>query len=170
MQYTSSEANKLLKTLESKRDSIVSRERKAANFALAAGENVAEVKPDYDFRKTQDEIASLNKKIRKVKHAINTFNVSHAVPGFEDMTIDQVLVYLPQLTERVNKLRTMAETLPRERIESFRVNIVEYMIANYDIEEVEREYDKAREELNALQLALDTVNSTEKMEIDVTLD
>ena len=170
MQYTSSEANKLLKTLESKRDSIVSREKKAANFALASGEKIAEVKPHYDFRKTQDEIASLNKKIRKVKHAINTFNVSHAVPGFEDMTIDQVLVYLPQLTERVNKLRNMAEALPRERIESFRVNIVEYMIANYDIEEVEKEYDKARAELNALQLALDSVNSTEKMEIDVTID
>lgn len=160
----------LLKTLESKRDSIVSREKKAANFALASGEKIAEVKPHYDFRKTQDEITSLNKKIRKVKHAINTFNVSHAVPGFEDMTIDQVLVYLPQLTERVNKLRTMAEALPRERIESFRVNIVEYMIANYDIEDVEKEYDKARAELNALQLALDSVNSTEKMEIDVTID
>ena len=86
------------------------------------------------------------------------------------MTIDEMLVYLPQLTEIANKLRTMAEALPRERIESFRVNIVEYMIANYDIEEVEKEYDKARAELNALQLALDSVNSTEKMEIDVTID
>lgn len=170
MKCTSSEANKLLKTLESKRDSIIRIEEKAANFTLAAGEKIEEIRPAYDFKKTQNEISEMNKKIRTVKHAINVFNTSHTVPGFEDMTIDQVLVYLPQLYDRVGRLREMTEALPRERVASYRSKIVEYKIANYDVKEVESEYDRARRELNALQLALDAVNSSETIEIDVTLD
>ena len=168
MKCTSSEANKLLRTLEAKRNSIQQREVKAASFVISVGENIEEVRPEYDFRKTQDEIAELNKKIRTVKHAINRFNVSHSVPGF-DMTIDQVLVYLPQLSERVNKLKSMADTLPRERVESFRMNTAEYSIANYDPKEVEGEYNKAQEELHALQLALDVINSSETMDIDIVI-
>ena len=169
MKYTSSEANKLLRTLETRRNSIQQREVKAANFVISVGENIEEVRPEYDFRKTQDEIAELNKKIRTVKHAINMFNVSHSVPGF-DMTIDQVLVYLPQLSERVNKLKSMADTLPRERVASYRMNTAEYSIANFDPEEAEAEYNKAQEELHTLQLALDVINSSETMDIDIVID
>lgn len=168
MKYTSAEANKLLRTLETKRSTILLREEKASKFLLTVGENMEEIRPEYDFAKTQEKLAELNEKIRCVKHAINVFNTTHSLPGFEGMTIDQVLVYLPQLTEQVNKLRKMMDTLPRERVESFRSQIVEYSIANFDGAEAEKAYDKAREELNALQLALDSVNNSETMEIDVS--
>ena len=41
--------------------------------------------------------------IRKLKHALNVFNASNKVPGFE-MTVDEMLVYLPQLSREKNKL------------------------------------------------------------------
>jgi hypothetical protein len=45
------------------------------------------------------------------------FNVTHTVPGF-DMTIDQILVYIPQLTAKKIKLYEMKTKLPKTRDES----------------------------------------------------
>lgn len=91
------------------------------------------------------------------------------MPGFDDMTIDQVLIYLPQLSSQVEKLRRMAEALPRERKENFRSNLVEYNIANYDPKEAAAEYERAQAELSSLQLALDAANAGEMMEIEIAL-
>lgn len=169
MRYTSAEANKLLKALELRRNTIKKKEEKAASFQAAANENIEELRPEYDFAKVQAELASLNAKIREVKHAINVFNVSHTLPGYDGLTIDQALVYLPQLSEETRKLSDMASTLPRERIESFRSMIVDYSIANYDIGEAEKAYEDVSERLTSLQLALDKANNSDTMEIDVVL-
>ena len=169
MRYTSAEANKLLKALELRRNTIKKKEEKAASFQAAANENIEELRPEYDFAKVQAELASLNAKIREVKHAINVFNVSHTLPGYDGLTIDQALVYLPQLSEETRKLSDMASALPRERIESFRSMIVDYSIANYDIGEAERAYEDVSERLTSLQLALDKANNSDTMEIDVAL-
>ena len=169
MRYTSAEANKLLKALELRRNTIKKKEEKAASFQAAANENIEELRPEYDFAKVQAELASLNAKIREVKHAINVFNVSHTLPGYDGLTIDQALVYLPQLSEETRKLSDMASALPRERIESFRSMIVDYSIANYDIGEAERAYEDVSERLTSLQLALDKANNSDTMEIDVVL-
>ena len=169
MRYTSAEANKLLKALELRRNTIKKKEEKAASFQAAANENIEELRPEYDFAKVQAELASLNAKIREVKHAINVFNVSHTLPGYDGLTIDQALVYLPQLSEQTRKLNDMASALPRERIESFRSMIVDYSIANYDIDEAEKAYEDVSERLTSLQLALDKANNSDTMEIDVAL-
>lgn len=169
MRYTSAEANKLLKALESKLRKIRAREEKARYFNVSSAENIEELRPEYDFAKVQAEIAGLNAKIRRVKHAINVFNSTHTLPGFDEMTIDQALIYLPQLSEECRKLSAMAVRLPRERTDSFGSMIVDYTIANYDIEEAEAAYEKASELLSSLQLALDKANTTDTMEIDVAL-
>lgn len=169
MKYSSAEANKLLKALENKKNNILRREDKASKFKVSSTENVEDLRPEYDFAKTQEELALLNAKIRKVKHAINMFNVTHTLPGFDDLTIDQALVYMPQLREEIRKLSEMSTSLPRERIEDFRSNIVDYSIANYDIDEAVAMYEKASERLTSLQLALDKANTTETIEIDEIL-
>lgn len=97
------------------------------------------------------------------------FNVTHTLPGFDDLTIDQALVYMPQLREEIRKLSEMSTSLPRERIEDFRSNIVDYSIANYDIDEAVAMYEKASARLTSLQLALDKANTTETIEIDEIL-
>lgn len=170
MKYTSSEANKLLKSIEARIEDIKGREVKSRSFHAASTEDPEALRPDYDFRETQKQLDSLERDVREVKHAINMFNLTHTLPGFDDMTIDQALVYLPQLSARVKKLKNMAVALPRERVESFRSTIIDYVIANYDIADVERAYHAEQEKLTALQIALDTVNSGETMDIDIKLD
>ena len=169
MKYTSSEANKLLKGLEARISDLKKRESKSRSFHAAATEDPETLRPVYDFDETQKQIAALEQDVRTVKHAINVFNVTHTLPGFDDMTIDQALVYLPQLFGRVRKLQDMAAALPRERVESYRSNIIDYVIANYDIADAEQAYREGQEKLRDIQLALDAVNSCETMEIDVSL-
>ena len=170
MKYTSSEANKLLKSLEARIEDVKGREVKSRSFHAASTEDPEALRPKYNFRETQEQLDSLEQDVRTVKHAINTFNLTHTLAGFEGMTIDQALVYLPQLSARVRKLQSMAAALPRERVESFRSTIIDYVIANYDIADVEKSYHVEQEKLNALQIALDTANSSEVMEIDINLD
>ena len=167
MKYTSAEANKLLKTLEKKREKKAGKEKKVAKFTVSSTENVEELRPGYDFADTQQQLAKIDEDIRKVKHAINVFNVTHEIPGFDGVTIDQALIWLPQMNIEAKKLAAMAESIERERVESFRTTIIDYVIANYDIEEAEKAYDEMRDKLNKLQLALDVANTTQTIEIDV---
>ena len=169
MKYTSAEANKLLKGIEARIDDLKSKEKKSRSFHAASTEDPEALRPEYEFEETQQQIAALENQVRMVKHAINMFNVTHAVPGFDGLTIDQALVYLPQLSNRVSKLKSMAAALPRERVVSFGSNIIDYEIANYDIAEAEQMYRSEQENLRKLQIAIDRANSDETMEIDMVL-
>ena len=88
------------------------------------------------------------------------------------MTIDQVLIYLPQLSERVRKLQNLGRELPRERLSGRDCtfgsqHLVEYRFTNYDPEEALADGKAAEEELARIQTALDLVNSTMELEIPV---
>lgn len=116
MKYTSAQANKLLKKLNDEYSALLDKEQRSRDFRAAMGEDVESVRPAYDYAETQARLAELEGKIRALKHAINCFNMTHFVDGFE-MTIDEMLVYIPQLTRRKNKLLEMKSRLPKERIE-----------------------------------------------------
>ena len=169
MLYTSAEANKLLKRIESRISDLKDKEEKSSSFKVASGEDVESLRPKYDFAETQALLDELEEMVRKVKHAINVFNTTHTVPGFGELTIDQALILIPQLTMKLRKLKRMANALPKMRIESLRSVIIDYEVANYDISEAETEYREIQKKLSELQLALDSVNSSETMEIDVEL-
>ena len=134
MNYTSAEANKLLKKLNDEYSALLDKETRSRDFRAAMGEDIASVRPAYDYAETQARLAALEEKIRRLKHAINCFNTTHFVDGF-DMTIDEMLVYIPQLTRRKNKLLEMKSRLPKERVEEQygQSNIIDYRYANYDI-------------------------------------
>lgn len=111
----------------------------------------------------------MEEKIRKIKHEINHYNLTHQVPGF-DMTIDQMLIYIPQLTARKSKLSRMRSRLPKERVQSgiSRMNgVVEYEYCNYDLKQAEAECEFVADELARAQNALDMVNSTATFEAEV---
>ena len=166
---TSAQAAKELRKLNDQHDALLARENKSREFVAAIQEDVEKIRPEYDYTGVQSDLDSIEKKIRTLKHAINTFNLSQEVPGF-GMTIDQMLVYIPQLTARKKKLDYMRKKLPREREESGygrSGNIVEYNYANYDIAAVEADYIKAVDELAAAQNALDQVNSTVEFEMEL---
>lgn len=166
--YTSAEAAKLLRKLNQERNRLLSQETKTSVFIAALEEDESKVRPDYDYRDTQRQILDVESKIRTVKHAINCFNTTHQVPGF-DLTIDEMLVYIPQLKARAEKLEAMAGRLPRERYsEGYTAsNFIEYTIANYDPETAKKDFQMVSDELSRAQLALDKVNLTETMDIDL---
>lgn len=129
MNYTSAEANKLLKKLNDEYTALLDKETRSRDFRAAMGEDVASVRPVYDY--------------------------------------DEMLVYIPQLTRRKNKLLEMKSRLPKERVEEQYgrpSNIIDYRYANYDIAAVEADYEKIADELSRAQLALDAVNGRETFE------
>lgn len=165
MKCTSAEAAKYLRKLNEDYAALISREEVRRDFLVSLGEDPESVRPTYDFRETQIALDEMEQKIRQVKHAINLFNTTHTVPGF-DLTIDEMLILIPQLTKRKNKLAEMKEKLPKTREQTYgKSNIVDYRYINYDSDEAASEYEKAAELLSRAQTALDTVNNTEMLEI-----
>ena len=168
MKCTSAEAAKMIRQLNEELGIILQKESASKVFLAAVGEDIEELRPAYDYRKTQEEIAQIRKKIRTIKHALNQFNISQKVG---DMTIDEVLVYLPQLQTQRDKLSNMVGRQPKRRAQSMGFgkmsSIIDYEYANYDIELAEEDYKKVCEEIGRIQAALDVVNSTVQMEIDL---
>lgn len=167
MEFTSAQANKLLKQLSDEKRVILAKERESSFFTAAINENLEEARPEYDYIGTQRELSEIDTKIRKIKHAVNIFNSTYVIPEFE-ITIDEMLVWLPQLTEMSNKLSIMAQRLPKTRYRSpYNTNIIEYQYANYPPEQALADYNDITATLAAAQVALDTVNNTIVFNIDI---
>lgn len=157
MTYTSAQANKLLKKLNDEHAALLDKESRSKDFRAAMGEDVESVRPAYDYADTQKKLAELEQRIRKVKHAINVFNATHVIPDF-----------IPQLTQRKNKLADMKARLPKQRVEEQygrQSNIIDYSYANYDLAAVEADYERVGDELSRAQLALDAVNQRDTFEL-----
>ncbi len=168
MKMTSAQAAKELRRLNDELKTLLTRESSARYFMASIEEDIEDVRPAYDYAETQQKQIVLEEKIRTLKHALNCFNTTTLVPGF-DMTIDQMLVYLPQLTERLSKLSAMKDHLPKTRVSTGygkSTAIIDYCYANFDIEAAAADYRAVLDELSRAQTALDFVNST----IEFTLD
>ena len=169
MKVTSAQASKLLKKLNEEYSALIKKERLSSTFLAASGEDPESLRPAYDYADTQRKLAEIEKKVRTVRHALNLFNSTHTVPGF-DMTVDQILVYIPQLTSKISKLSEMKSKLPKMRVDDRygkSSNIIDYTYVNYDLKKVESDFEKASDELSKAQIALDTLNTTEVFEIEI---
>lgn len=166
MRVTSAEANKILRTKQDELNALKAMENKSAVFVAATTEDVEAARPEYDIKSVQEKIVNAQAEIRKLKHAINLFNVIHKPEGF-DMTVDEMLIYIPQLTSMKGKYQGMASRLPKTRRESgySRSGLIEYEYANYDPAFAQEQLDRVTEELARAQLALDKLNTTETFEI-----
>ena len=166
MIVTSAKANKELKQRQDELNMLLMQENKSATFVAATSEDIAVARPEYNFATVQEKIVGIQEEIRKIKHAINEFNVTHKPEGF-DMTVDEMLVYIPQLSGMKSKYQQMANRLPKTRKENYagRSNLIEYEYANYEIRSAENELEWVTEELYRAQLALDKLNTTEMFEI-----
>ena len=167
MKISSKNASKLLKQFNEERDSLILQENQSKMFLAAVGEDIESVRPEYDYDVVQKQLKDLEEKIVKLKHAINVFNTTTVLKDFE-MSIDEMLVYIPQLTQRKNKLDQMRKVLPKQRVENYTSsNIIDYRIINYDLEKIRKDYDKTVEELNRAQSALDEANINLSFEVDL---
>ncbi len=167
MKLTSAEAAKLLRKLNEEYEAILNMEAQSKEFVASLNENIELIKPKYDFNKTQEELNILEEKIRKLKHAINMFNCQTVVIDF-NMSIDQLLVYIPQLSRKKAKLLEMKNRLAIKREPSIsRVgSIIDYNYANYDINEANKEYERVDKLLTNAQTALDVINNTNTFEFE----
>jgi len=161
---TSAEANKYLKKLNEERDALLRREYESKTFIAANGEDLEAARPAYDYPAAQDTLSALCREIRCVKHALNVFNTTTTVPGF-DMTIDEMLVWLPQLRLQRDKLFDMKNTLPKVRKKRPDGNLVEYVYANYEISAAAADFERVDELLTRAQTALDKVNNAATLEV-----
>ena len=171
MLYTSCQASKLLKKLNEDRTALLTQENRSRSFIAASSEDIESLRPEYDYIATQKKIDDFDVKIRTIRHAINVFNSTHEVEG-TGMTIDQVLIAMPMLREKKEKLYRMKERLPKVRARSGGLgnNIIEYDYVNYDIRDVVKDYEEASTQLTKLQIALDRTNNTDQFEIDVVYE
>lgn len=166
---TSAEASKMLKKLQEEKSIALSDERQSCVFHASLGEDIESVRPEYNYEETQKFLENCDKKIRILKHAINCFNASQTV-GDTGMTIDQVLVYIPQLTEMRNRLYDMQSRLPKQRTSVGGIGsntVIDYRYTNYSVEKAKEDYRRISDELRAVQTALDVVNTTVKMEFEL---
>ena len=168
MQYTSSQAGKLLRKLNDDYTALLKKEEMSKDFLVSLGENPENIRPEYDFCATQKELETLENKIRKVKHALNAFNSTTVISEF-GITIDEMLVLIPQLSKRKQKLSAMKGKLPKMREQGFARNsaVVEYRYLNYEVSQAESEYEKVTELLAKAQMALDLANNASTLEIDL---
>ena len=166
MKYTSAEAAKLIKSLNEQRSALATEIIKKSTFPAAMGEDPETVRLEFNLTEALRTLDKLEERIRQVKHELNIFNATTVIPEIE-MTIDQVLIYIPQLSYRKDILGEMARR-PKERDMSPYLSsspIVNYIYANYDIEDAKKELKEVSERLTQVQLALDRVNSTVSFEI-----
>lgn len=169
MKLTSAQAVKLLRRLNEEHAMLVEEETSSRVFTAAIQEDIETVRPPYDFASFQEKLDAIDTKIRVIKHAINRFNTTHEVPGF-GMTIDEVLVCLPQLTRKKDKLTKMSRRLEKERVDSCYGSSstnIEYTYANYSVQEAREMLAEVSEMQGRLQTTLDIVNTQETMEIDI---
>ena len=169
MKMTSAQAAKLLKQLNEQHSTLRLKEDNSKSFLAALGEDIESARPEYDYNVIQEQLAEIELKIRKLKHAINIFNTTTVIPEF-NITIDEMLVYLPQLTSRANKLSKMKNVMPKTRENSLYSrgsSVIDYRYANYDIKGADADYQVAADELAKAQTALDVINNTIEFEIEL---
>ena len=106
MKLTSAEANKMIRALRDQHRLLLLQEENVVSFIAATTEDIEEVRPSYSYEETAARFEEIERKIRKIKHALNVFNATTVVDGF-DMTIDEMLVFLPQASDRLRKLEDM---------------------------------------------------------------
>lgn len=168
MKLTISEASRQIRILNSKKTGIEVKEGNARSFIAATTEDIEAVRPAYDYEQTQAEIATIDEKVRKIKHALALFNTTTLVPGFEDMTVDQLLIYIPQMNKQLEKLDSLRNQPARQRkINAHSGSIIDYEYANFDTDKVAADYEVLAERIAKAQSAIDIINNTETIDVDI---
>ena len=167
MKLTSAEANKLIKQIRDEITLMETQEKNGYRFVAATIEDPEALRPKYSYGETAAELDAREEKIRRIKHALNLFNANTKPDGL-DMTIDELLVWLPQVRDRLRKLAVMLGEPERARVtNSGRTSIIEYEYANYDHAQVQRDFEALTERKNKALTALDTANNTLRFEVEI---
>ena len=111
---TSAYANKMLKSLEEDKAFWINKEASSSTYVVAINEEP--VLPEYDYTEVASTIAELDDKIAIIKHALNVTNATAKVQvGYDEMSIDTILIKMAQLNKRKIVLDQMRKQLHKAR-------------------------------------------------------
>ena len=167
MKYTSAAANKRIRKLTEEKELYVSRELTSSSYVAAVDETP--LVPEFDYVQNTAEIERIDAEIVRLKHAVNLNNALAQINvDGEIMSVDQILIHMAQLNNRICRLDEMRKALPRQRVDTTLVRGAkpEYRYANYDIERVREDYERMSERVMKMQLALDKYNQTFEFEVE----
>ena len=170
MKVTSAYANKMLKKLQEEKDYWVNREKESMLYTVAMDEEP--VIPDYDYNEVSETLDQIDRRICKIKHAINQANANSTIEIFDETyTVDVLLVRMAQINKRKLVLDGMRKRMPRSRVEDgyymSRKSFVEYRYVNYDLDQVRKDYDEISKLLFEMQMKLDEHNQTVEFDVDI---
>ncbi len=173
MNMTPAAILKAVKQLEQQKGSIVHEERMFCSYEIV--ENGTPVEPpEYDFAETNRILAELDEKTRILKCALNKHNANSIVSD-TGCSPSGLLIWIAQLNKQLARVDLLAST-PQKRVLPFSrtrgdfssvVKISE--VANYDVKEAKKLQKELTEKIASLQMALDTHNLTQMIEVDVEL-
>lgn len=166
-EITSSEANKMLRKLEDDKNYILEIENKSSTYIVTEGVKNTPV-PEYNYEKSILKLDEIDCKVVTIKHALNQFNCTTKLPE-SNLTIDQALIKMAQLTKKKRRLDIMRKRLPKARKNDRYGNthVVEYEYINYDLDKVNADYENVIEQIATLQMGIDFCNQTIKFSIDL---
>ena len=143
MKYTSAAANKRIRKLTEEKELYVSRELTSSSYVAAVDETP--LVPEFDYEQNTAEIEKIDAEIVRLKHAVNLYNALAQINvDGEIMSVDQILIRMAQINNRIGRLDEMRKALPRQRVDTTLVRGAkpEYRYANYDIEKVRADYEQ----------------------------
>lgn len=170
MKLTSAMASKIIKSLNEENQTLIRKRSHESTTSYVQDETP--MASDYDFNSLHEQIVANNKKIAKIRHAVNLFNTVTVLEGFEDydgsgLTIDKALIIMPMLSSTKSAYAEMKDAKDISRRVDYKGN-VEFTKLNYLTCDVALAYQKVSELLTAIQLSLDKANLTVEFEVDLT--
>ncbi|MCM1546199.1 MAG: hypothetical protein NC033_04095 [Clostridiales bacterium] len=161
MKMCNSEAMKAVRELEEKKRNILIVENGRSRIAYKEGEK--KVLTNYDYAKTRKDIAEIDGRIRKIKHALAVCNCTAKIDDF-NITIGEALVYLAQLNAEYSQLGGLgAYNKLSRRITAN--GVLEYTECLYEPDEVIKEAEELHAKICKLQVAIDRANLTNYIEV-----
>ena len=167
--FTSASANKFIRRLEDEKYLLLHRESESNTYTVTQNEEPEDT--EYDYADTRMQVAVIDGKICKIRHALHAFNLQTTLPE-SDLTIDEALIVIAQLSAEQRRLDTMRTRRQRRRLSTTGyledgTPTIEYEYANYDVEQAKRDYEDLTDRIYDLQLKLDLCNQTLTFEVDI---
>ncbi len=166
MKITPDGAQKMIHSLETQRRQLVEKMNELSTFIVAVSEgNPEDLRPEFNFTDTVNEIKMIDEKIMKIKHARNVFNTTTYLPD-EQMTIDEALIMMAVLNNNYKYYTKLGNAQKKRRNMSSYANEIEYIYTNYDIGEAKNCGKSMYDKMLEIQSKLNLVNTTYTFEID----
>ena len=164
---TSDGANKLIKSLEEEKNMLLQDISSLSTFVAAITEDPESVRPEFDFKKTVEQINVIDNKLIKIKNARSAFNTNMKLKS--GLSISEALIRMAMLNRYLFDCKTLAGRYPKTRSAGSNKTEIEYRYINYDLQYAKDLYKNVSEEIMEIQKELNIINSSEVFDVDINL-